>query len=151
MLSKNAFQKNVAVVLIFIYVLDEDYFFFLEETDWCLRARQKGWKVVFHPRLYVYHLQGKSAAKVLIPARIEYWRSRYTFFRKHYGSITGAWLYCGLLARLVVNLIFTFLLSIYPGKSRQRLTVYTRLLLWHLRGRPEDGGLKPSRTKSALQ
>ncbi len=35
--------------------LDEGYFLFLEETDWCLRARQKGWKVVYDPRVCVTH------------------------------------------------------------------------------------------------
>ena len=35
-------------------VLDEDYFFFLEETDWCYRMHKKGWKVFHVPDARVF-------------------------------------------------------------------------------------------------
>jgi len=36
-------------------VLDEDYFIFLEETDWCFRMYKKGWKVYHVPDAEVFH------------------------------------------------------------------------------------------------
>ena len=42
-------------------LLDEDYFLFLEETDWCYRMKRAGWKIYHVPDAEVYHFQGKSA------------------------------------------------------------------------------------------
>lgn len=63
--------------------LDEDYFLYIEETDFCRRARRAGWKVLFVPSARVVHLQGKLRAKVAVRAKVEYVRSLFTFFRKH--------------------------------------------------------------------
>jgi hypothetical protein len=127
-------------------LLDEDFFFFLEETDWCLRMKNAGWKVVHDPRYAIYHLQGKSAGKVNVRARIEYWRSRYTFFRKHYGGCTRLALRAGLMLKLSVNLTFSFLVNVLsfftlPG-MRGKLAVYGGVFAWHLQGCPGDGGLE---------
>ncbi len=123
-------------------VLDEDYFLFLEETDWSLRARKAGWKVVFYPRLSLYHLQGRSAAKAPQRARIEYWRSRYTFFRKHYRGLEGAILQAGLIVELAVDIFWFGLMSCHSSRARRRLPVYTRIMLWHLLGMPTSWGLQ---------
>jgi GT2 family glycosyltransferase/tRNA A-37 threonylcarbamoyl transferase component Bud32 len=63
--------------------LDEAYFLFLEETDWCLRCTRAGYRVVFLPQAKVVHLQGRARDKVRIRARIEYTRSLFTFFRRN--------------------------------------------------------------------
>ncbi len=126
--------------------LDEDYFFFLEETDWCLRMQKAGWKVVHDPRYRIYHLQGKSAKKVNVRARIEYWRSRYTFFRKHYDSKTCIALQWGLVCRLLANLLLLALGNVFclclNDRLRDRFVVYQSLLKWHISGRPESAGLR---------
>lgn len=127
-------------------LLDEEYFFFLEETDWCLRMKKAGWKVVHDPRYSIYHLQGRSAGKVNVRARIEYWRSRYTFFRKHYGVATRLALRAGLMGKLTVNLLFSFLANILTlftrSGLRAKLAVYGNVFVWHLRGCPCDAGLE---------
>ena len=43
--------------------LDEDYFLFFEETDWCYRMKKAGWKVFHVPQAKIYHYQGKSAER----------------------------------------------------------------------------------------
>ena len=65
-------------------MIDEGYFFFLEETDWCHRIRAAGWRIVHLPDAYVIHLYGESTKKKTpLRTRIEYYRSRYLFFRKN--------------------------------------------------------------------
>ncbi len=66
-----------------IGALDETYFLFLEETDWCLRARRAGFRVVFVPSAKVVHLQGRTRDKAAVRARIEYTRSLFTYFGRH--------------------------------------------------------------------
>jgi GT2 family glycosyltransferase len=126
--------------------LDESYFFFFEETDWCLRMRKSGWKVFHNPKARAYHLQGQTARKVNVLARIEYWRSRYIFFRKHYGSLTVATLKAGLLLRLIITIILNALLLVLSlflnKKARDKIVVSMRILWWHLMGLPKGRGLE---------
>lgn len=63
--------------------LDEDYFFYFEEVDWCRRARDAGWTVVYLPTAEVLHLGGQSVAQA--PARMahEYRKSQRRYYQKH--------------------------------------------------------------------
>ncbi|MCX8031546.1 MAG: glycosyltransferase family 2 protein [Thermodesulfovibrionales bacterium] len=127
-------------------LLDENFFFFFEETDWCLMMQKKGWKVFHHPQLRVYHLQGQTAKKVHIPARIEYWRSRYIFFKKHYGERHYICLKVGLVVKLLLNLILNLALSVITlfryERVNHKVILYYKILQWHLLGLPDDYGLK---------
>jgi GT2 family glycosyltransferase len=90
--------------------MDERFFFFLEETDFCLRARQSGLATVHLPQVHVWHGQGQTAKQDLPAARIEYWRSRYAYFAKHRSLVCIA-LRCGLPLRLVVDSAVSGLLT----------------------------------------
>jgi len=43
-------------------VLDEDYFMYGEEIDWCYRMRNAGWRVVYCPQAEIVHLRNRSGA-----------------------------------------------------------------------------------------
>ncbi len=43
--------------------LDESFFFYGEDVDWCRRFRVGGWKVVYTPDVWLYHLEGGSSKK----------------------------------------------------------------------------------------
>jgi GT2 family glycosyltransferase len=124
---------------------DEDYFFFLEETDLALRMRRRGWKVVHEPRARAVHLQGGTASRYQADARIEFYRSRYTFFRKHY----GAWALTCLKAVLTANLCLkaaalgsaTLVTLGKIEKPARSFRVASELWKWHIRGCPEGSGL----------
>jgi GT2 family glycosyltransferase len=122
--------------------LGEEYFFFFEETDWCLSMKKHGWRVFFHPGARIYHLQGETARKNLVAARVEYWRSRYTFFRKQYSPAVHVVLRVGLLVRLCVSLALQLAASLVSPRARGRLKVNAMLLLWHLLGCPAGWGLE---------
>jgi GT2 family glycosyltransferase len=125
--------------------LDERFFFFLEETDFCLQARQSGWTVFHLPQVQVWHGQGKTAKQVAAGARIEYWRSRYAYFAKNHGWLTGVVLRVGLLARLGVNWLSSGIVALLTlgtsARWRNKWTVNSALCAWHLRGCPADQGL----------
>jgi hypothetical protein len=125
--------------------LDERYFFFFEETDFCLRARQKNFRVVHLPEVRVRHDQGATAKQVSVAARIEYWRSRYIYFSKNRSAFTRSILFAGLMARLFFDWLAASLTTIFTlGKNarwRSRWRVCTALLGWHLRGCPASTGL----------
>lgn len=66
-------------------VLDEGYFMYCEEIDWCLRARDAGWRRDCVPRALVTHLGGQSAQQFRDSMYVALWRSRRRLFRRHYG------------------------------------------------------------------
>jgi GT2 family glycosyltransferase len=66
-------------------MLDEDFFMFSEETDWCFRFRQAGWKVFFFPGAEVTHVGGASWKRDHDPMYREQLRGHLRFFAKHYG------------------------------------------------------------------
>jgi GT2 family glycosyltransferase len=124
---------------------DERFFFFFEETDFCLQARRLGWKVQHLPQVEVFHEQGKSAGQWAAAARIEYWRSRYAYFRKN-DSRPG--LFClagGLWVRLLFDSIIATLVNLIclgqAARWRQKAAVCHALVAWHLRGCPAEAGL----------
>ncbi len=130
-------------------LMDEDYFLFFEETDWCVRMRKKGWMIFHHPDAKIYHLQGQSAGKVNVRARIEYWKSRYIFFRTHYGSFIVGVLIAGLFARLSISYFLVSCLAfgslLTNKKAVEKLKLYTKIFLWHMKGFPAGYGLRDDR------
>jgi N-acetylglucosaminyl-diphospho-decaprenol L-rhamnosyltransferase len=66
--------------------LDEGYFMYAEEVDWCYTLRQKGWQVWYHPAAKVIHLGGGSSQNRRTQREGDLYRSRVRFFRQHYGD-----------------------------------------------------------------
>ena len=76
-----------------IGVLDDRYFLYYEEIDYCLRARRSGWNVVFYPHASVIHLGGQSIdskGQIVTPgSQLKKIRiiSEFLYYRKFYGLI----------------------------------------------------------------
>jgi len=64
--------------------LDEQYFMYFEETDWCWRARQSGLRVFYCSGSRVYHFEGRSAARVSGFSRAQFQKSYRLFIAKNY-------------------------------------------------------------------
>lgn len=81
--------------------LDDGFFMYCEEMDWCLRMAEGGWGVFAVPGAHIIHYEAQSSRQVRRPAYVRLWRSRLRFFRKHarrYGTLHLAVIH--LLARL---------------------------------------------------
>ena len=66
-------------------LFDEDFFMFSEETDWCYRFRQAGWKVLFFPGAEFVHVGGATTAQNWGPMYREQLRGHLRFLAKHRG------------------------------------------------------------------
>jgi N-acetylglucosaminyl-diphospho-decaprenol L-rhamnosyltransferase len=64
--------------------LDEGYFIYAEEVDWCYRIRKAGWRIYFTPDAEVVHLGGKSMDHVPGWRLVLKYTGQYRFYRKHY-------------------------------------------------------------------
>ena len=91
--------------------LDERFFMYCEDVDFCLRARRAGWKIVYHPGLRVRHHSGSSARAVKPRMLIEHHRSMWRYYTKHFrrapikDSIVAAAIGCRLIIKLVASMV----------------------------------------------
>jgi GT2 family glycosyltransferase len=125
--------------------LDEDYFFFLEETDWCLRMKRAGMRVVIVPGARIVHHQGKTAKRYPLRAKVEYYRSLITYMKKNRSKTYAAVFVGGLALKFFVSVVLEALFccaTLFLARSpRQRCARYAGLLFWLISGRPASWGL----------
>jgi GT2 family glycosyltransferase len=94
-------------------LLDETFFMYAEDRDWCMRFWQAGWKVAYVPSASIVHYGGASSANAPLRFALEMERSNLQFCRKHYSFARQlafrflAVLHHGL--RLVANAAFSVL------------------------------------------
>ena len=69
--------------------MDEGYFMYSEELDWCRMFRDAGWRVVYLPAAQIVHYEGKSSEQVVTSRHIYFQTSKVRYFRKHHGRIAG--------------------------------------------------------------
>jgi GT2 family glycosyltransferase len=64
--------------------LDERFFMYTEDVDFCASIRARGRRVLFTPAAEVMHLRGRSAAIAPAATRVAYRRSQLAFYEKHH-------------------------------------------------------------------
>jgi GT2 family glycosyltransferase len=65
-----------------IGLLDETFFMYGEDIDWCYRIKSTGWKVMYYGSAKIIHYKGGSTKKTKL--LYEFYRSMYLFYNKHY-------------------------------------------------------------------
>ena len=70
--------------------LDEGFFMYGEDMDWCKRFWQKGWRIHFHPSACAIHYGGASSANAPTRFYIEMQRANLQYWRKHHSGV--AWI-----------------------------------------------------------
>jgi N-acetylglucosaminyl-diphospho-decaprenol L-rhamnosyltransferase len=67
-------------------LLDERFFMYCEEIDWCMRIKKAGWQIVCCPQAEVVHYVGRSTGQFRDDMYVELHKSRYRLYEKHYGN-----------------------------------------------------------------
>jgi GT2 family glycosyltransferase len=70
-------------------LMDESYFMYSEEIDWCRRFRDDGWKILFHPQAQVIHYGGGSSSKAPTRFYREYCLSLLRYWKKHHSGASA--------------------------------------------------------------
>lgn len=68
-------------------LLDEDFFIYAEEVDWCIRFKRAGWQVWCVPFARITHHEARSTRQFRDKMFVELWNARFHLFRKHYGPV----------------------------------------------------------------
>lgn len=86
-------------------LLDESFFMYSEELDWCRRIKAQEWKVVYLPTARVIHHGAQSSEQVKSFQHIQFQRSKIRYFRKHHGPWQADVLRLFILATYLYQLI----------------------------------------------
>jgi N-acetylglucosaminyl-diphospho-decaprenol L-rhamnosyltransferase len=81
--------------------LDERFFIYDEDIDWCRRARTAGWKIRFWPGASMVHV-GASARPFMKDKTFVHFRSHLSYIRKHHSSVPAALYYLVMVGRLTL-------------------------------------------------
>jgi N-acetylglucosaminyl-diphospho-decaprenol L-rhamnosyltransferase len=117
-------------------LMDEGYFMYSEELDWCRRIKDAGWRIVFIPTAVIIHYIGKSSEQAIVRRHIDFNRAKLRYFRKYHGRTQA-----GLL-RLWLLFNYSIQLALEGGKGlvghkrdlrQQRVRAYWAVLRSGLR------------------
>ena len=67
-------------------LMDEGYFMYVEEVDWCRRIWRAGWEIGCEPRAVVVHHEGQSTRQFRQAMFVALWRSRLRYYRKYHSA-----------------------------------------------------------------
>ncbi|HXQ72658.1 MAG TPA: glycosyltransferase family 2 protein [Pyrinomonadaceae bacterium] len=101
--------------------LDEGYFIYAEEIDWCYRMVQAGWRVCFTPEAEIIHLGGQAMNRAADRRIVLKYKGQYRFYSKHY----PLWKYVVLRAIVtgvaIPRIVILLLLHLFSGRRRNNL------------------------------
>jgi GT2 family glycosyltransferase len=116
--------------------LDEDYFMYSEELDYCHRIKEAGWRVVYLPAAQVTHHAGKSSEQAVAARHVAFQRAKLRYFRKFHGRLPAQFLRFVLLSNYLGQLGLEALKGLLGHKRPlrwQRVAVYWQVLRTGLR------------------
>jgi hypothetical protein len=114
--------------------LDERFFMYAEDVDWCKRFKLAGWRVVFYPEAKALHYGGASSANAPSRFNVEMQRANLQYWKKYHGRLSlFLYLMIGCLSYAVraVGWAAIFLLK-KSSRSRANLEVkqYLKCIRW---------------------
>lgn len=109
-----------------IGLMDEDYFMYTEEIDYCYRISRAGWKLCWLPQATIIHYGGQSTQQVAADMFLQLYKSKLFFFRKHYGRLSGLMYKLILLLATLFRLIVAPLTLLQSGDKRQKNITLTQ-------------------------
>jgi GT2 family glycosyltransferase len=119
--------------------MDEQFFFYAEDIDWCKRFRDAGWKLMFVPEAAATHFGGASTSNAPLRFSIEIHRANLKYWQKHHG-IAGQSIYYLLATvhhglRLVARVLKGILGLGDSPESKHKLKEDVVCLRWLLTGK----------------
>ncbi|WP_141336617.1 glycosyltransferase family 2 protein [Paenibacillus sp. tmac-D7] len=90
-------------------MLDEDFFMYGEDIDWCYRIKEAGWGIHYYPYTQITHYKGASSRRKPFKIIYEFHRAMYLFHKKHYEKkysfIVNAMVYTGIAMKLAISIL----------------------------------------------
>jgi len=94
--------------------LDEDFFMYWEDADWCKRIHEKGFRILWHPDAKIVHHVGQSSKGLNLKSIVMFNKSAYHYYKKHYkrSIIMDSLVLLGLSVRVMIKVMYNLLKNI---------------------------------------
>jgi hypothetical protein len=99
-------------------MMDEQFFMYAEETDWCYRLKKAGWKLLFTPDAQIIHFGGQSSKQIQGEMLVRLRLSILRFVNKHYGWLEFQIASFFTVLFLLVRVPFWLIITIFVPKKR---------------------------------
>jgi GT2 family glycosyltransferase len=117
-----------------IGMLDERYFLYMEETDWCLRMKSCGWERYYLPGAELVHRFGGSPGNAGSAMLLRHLESLFIYYRTHFSRAARILVSAGYLVRAAWSTSFsTARHSVFSGHQKARADESARYWLLALR------------------
>lgn len=122
-------------------LLDEDFFIYGEDIDWCKRFHNADWDVLFYPEAQAIHIGGASSDNAPVRFYLEMQKADLQYWRKHHGRVGRAGYLAIILIRQTLRVVFGAIRYItHPSKRESTCFKLKRSLacIWWLFTYPGD-------------
>jgi GT2 family glycosyltransferase len=101
-------------------LLDEKFFLYCEDVDWCARIKARGFRICYLPDARIVHYKGASSSKESRRMIQEYHRSAWYFYCKHYSATSSPWLTASMFLGINIRRTWLLLLDTLSQKKKVR-------------------------------
>jgi N-acetylglucosaminyl-diphospho-decaprenol L-rhamnosyltransferase len=101
-------------------LLDESFFMYGEDLDWCFRVKRHGWRVYYYPEATVLHYKGATSSRQSYRLIIEFYRAMHLFHRKHYAPQTFFMFNWMITAGIIMRGTFALIRNLFrPSRAKR--------------------------------
>lgn len=115
-------------------LLDERFFMYGEDLDWCRRFREAGWRLVFNGGAQALHYGGGSSRVAPVRFYLELHRANLQYWRKHNGPLATVLYGAILLVHHLIRMVGHSVAYLLSGERRTELAAKIRrswmLIAW---------------------
>ena len=114
-------------------MMDERFFMYWEDVDWCKRMWDRGWKVVYWPGVKIMHHVGGSSESRVVRSVLEFHKSAILYFNKHvrkYRSLLLPPIYAAISMRFCGILMLQFFTRFFSRFRQKPDTVDEAARTW---------------------
>ena len=140
-----AFMAVRRQVISDVGLMNENFFFYFEESDWCKRIIESGWEILLSHAIKLTHIGGATAKSYFLPAKIEYLRSQLLFWSIHFSKTEFYFLLILLWLKLILKSLLyglgTMLTIGQHQRIKEKFIIHGYWLIWLIKRQPKNWGL----------
>jgi len=104
-------------VVLSVGLLDEQFFMYGEDVDWCYRIKKQKWEIWYCPKTSIIHLKGGSRRRRNLATILNFYDSMALYYKKHFSSkhsvITSYTVLTGITAIKLLSIFINLVNSVY--------------------------------------
>jgi GT2 family glycosyltransferase len=134
-------------------LIDERYFMYGDDLDWCVRFCKAGWRVVFYPGAEIIHYGGGVTAKAPLYFYVEMQKANLQYWQKHHSRAAQIAFLASLLVHDSVRYLLYSVFSLFGQSRRERVGLKAKRSLasirWVLSSKEQPMEPSPPRRQDA--